>query len=115
MGTCCALKWDEVEHDLNALGEGDFVHRMYRDMAAEEARVFADELCTAAARLEQQHSNNISKSQGAGYNGHYDKKKRATLWTNYTAFEQALASVREAARWYEKVAKLGYGVHATQL
>jgi hypothetical protein len=34
------------------------------------------------------------------------------IWGKYSTFEEALAWIREAARWYEKVGHLGFGVHA---
>jgi hypothetical protein len=84
---------------------------MYEDMTAEEALSFADELRAAADRLEQQHANDNPKPHGVGTDGRYDEEKREYVWTKFSTFEQALARIRQAAAWYEKVARLGYGVH----
>jgi hypothetical protein len=75
---------------------------MYTDMTADEAEGFSKELRTAANRFERDHSGKtgrLAKSVGFEY---YDG------WT----FEDAIFAVRQAARWYEKVANLGFGVRA---
>jgi hypothetical protein len=33
-------------------------------------------------------------------------------YQEYSTFDEAIGAIREAARWYEKVAGMGYGVHA---
>lgn len=95
--TCCSLRGKAAAYELDALSEVDLSNRMYDTMTAEEARAFAQELRQAANRLEQKHANDNPKPKGA--------------WDNET-FEQALAWIRQAADWYEKVAKLGFGVNA---
>lgn len=110
--TCCSLRGKKAAHELEALGENNLADRMHEDMTAEEALAFADELVAAAGRLEGLHAGQPDKPKGAGWNGTWDSKKKDWVYRDYSTFEQALDSIREAARWFEKVGKFGYGVHA---
>jgi hypothetical protein len=112
LGTCCSLRGKAAAYELEALGESSLANRMYDDMTAEEAENFARELRDAANCLERAHAGKADKPKGAGWNGEWDKEKKDWVWQKYSTFEDALACIREAARWYEKVAGLGYGVHA---
>jgi hypothetical protein len=95
-----------------ALNEIRFAERMHEDMSPQAALDFAQDLRYAADALEQKHADAANKPRGAGWNGKYDSSKNDWVWQSYSTFEEALASIREAARWYEKVGDLGYGVHA---
>jgi hypothetical protein len=85
---------------------------MYKDMSAEKAAEFSKELRLAVARLEVQHASKTERPRGAGWNGRMNAKTKGVEYQTYSTFEEALAAIREAARWYEKVAGLGFGVHA---
>jgi hypothetical protein len=85
---------------------------MYDDMTAEEAKDFSGELLAAANRLERAHAGKADKPKGAGWNGTWSAKTREWEYHDHSTFEEALAAIREAAHWYDKVAGLGYGVHA---
>jgi hypothetical protein len=85
---------------------------MFGDMSPEEAVAFADELRVAADSLEHEYANASEKPKGAECAGHFNVEKGHWEGVEYFTFEQALASIRQAARWYEKVGTLGYGVHA---
>lgn len=107
--SCCSLRGKIAARELAALSEEDLSDRMFQDMTAEEALAFAEELNQAADRLEREHQNDDPKPKGAGWGGTWDGKK----WVYETStFEEALASIREAGRWYHKVGDLGFGVHA---
>ncbi len=112
MGSCCWLRGKVAAHELEALGEDDLSGRMLEDMTAEEALAFADELVAVATRLEAQYAGLSVKPRGTGWNGRWNDERKEWVWGKYSTFEEALASIREAARWYEKVGRLGYGVHA---
>jgi hypothetical protein len=111
LGTCCSLRGKVAARELAALGESKVSERMFEDMSAEEAIEFADELRAAADRREESALNN-KKPSGAGWNGVWNEKAERWDWQDYSTFEQALDSIREAAAWYEKVGSLGYGVWA---
>jgi hypothetical protein len=112
LGTCCSLRGKVAAHELEALGEISLSEAMYGDMTAEEAENFARKLRAAAERLEVEYAGKADKPKGAGWNGQWDKEKQKIEWQKYSTFEDALTSIREAARWYEKVASLGFGVRA---
>ena len=98
--------------ELEAYGETMLSGRMYKNMCAEDAIVFADELRAAADALEGGVSSTTEKPKGAGYNGEWNAKEQRWDWQGFSTFEEALGSIREAAAWYEKVGSLGYGVWA---
>lgn len=112
MGTCCSLRGKAAARELEALGEHRLAEAMYRDMTCAKVEIFAKKLREAADRLERRHAGQSAKPTGAGWNGLWVAKKKEWEWQNHSTFEEALAAIREAARWYEKVASLGFGVHA---
>ncbi len=112
MGTCCSLRGKVAAENLDALGESDACRRMHDDMDAAEALRFATTLRETADRLEQRHAGTKEKPKGGAQGGMINMDTGAfTPWPQ-PSFEEALASIREAANWYEKVARLGFGVHA---
>jgi hypothetical protein len=112
LGTCCSLRGKAAARELEALGVPHLAARMYKDMSAEDAAEFSKELRVAVARLEIQHTSKTERPKGAGWNGLWNAKSKSWEYQEYSTFEEALATIREAARWYEKVAGLGFGVHA---
>ena len=112
LGTCCSLRGKVAAHELEALGETRVSANMYKDMSAESAAQFARELRLVADRLEKRHASDAERPHGAGWNGLWNAQTKSWEYQKYSTFEDALASIREAARWYEKVAGLGFGVHA---
>ena len=110
--SCCSFRGKMAARELEAYGETKLSERMYKDMSAEEASVFADELRAAADRLEESASSRTKKPRGAGHNGEWNAKEEKWDWQCFSTFEEALDSIREAAAWYEKVGSLGYGVWA---
>jgi len=66
----------------------------------------------ACDRLESEHQNDAEKPEGVGWDGTLDPKTKRMVWQTHSTFDQALAAIRQAAQWYDKVGRLGYGVHA---
>lgn len=112
LGTCCSLRGKVAAHELDALGETDLCKRMYQDMSFAEAITFSAEMFAAADRLEREYAAKPEKPKGAGWNGTYDSEKKDWVWNTHSTFEEALAAIRQAARWYDKVGRLGFGVNA---
>jgi hypothetical protein len=112
LGNCCSLRGKLAAHNLEALGEMGLAGAMYRDMTAEDAIAFARALRDTAGHLERLYADQPDKPKGAGVLGTWDAKRRDWIWQNRVPFDQALTSIREAARWYEKVGRLGFGVYA---
>jgi hypothetical protein len=112
LGTCCSLRGKVATHELEALGEISLAEGMYGEMTAEEAENFAHKLRDAADRLEAKHAGKSDKPKGAGWNGEWNAEKKKWEYHDHSTFEDAISAIREAARWYEKVAQLGFGVHA---
>lgn len=112
LGTCCSLRGKVAAHELEALGEDNLAERMYKDMTATEAVTFAQELDAAVHRLEETYAPAATKPKGAGWNGTRDPETGEINWGMHSSFEEAIAAIRTAARWYEKVGRLGFGVRA---
>jgi hypothetical protein len=94
-GSCCALRGQEAVRELQSFGENLLAQGMYKDMSCVKAMAFARELRMAADRIEQEHAGDTTLE----YEEQWD-------------FEATLATIRTTARWYEKVANLGFGVLA---
>jgi hypothetical protein len=112
VGTCCSLRGKAAARELEALGETRLSALMFKDMSAEKAAEFAKELWLAADRLQMQRACDYPRPRGAGWNGLWNAKAKRVEYQDFSTFAEALSAIREAARWYEKIAGLGFGVHA---
>lgn len=112
LGTCCSLRGKVAADELKALGEVRVSATMYKDMSAESAALFSRELRLVADILEKRYASETEQPLGAGWNGLWNAETKSWEYQKYSTFDEALAAIREAARWYEKVAELGFGVHA---
>lgn len=112
LGTCCSLRGKVAADELEALGKTRTSAAMYKDMTAESAALFSRQLRLVADDLEKRYASETERPQGAGWNGLWNAETRSWEYQKYSTFEEALAAIREAARWYEKVSELGFGVHA---
>ena len=97
---------------LDALGEVELAERMYSDMTCEEALAFAHTLRAAANHLDKQYRRSPTKPKGAAWNGTWDAEKKEWVFETTSTFPEALATVREAADWFETVGEAGFGVIA---
>ncbi len=113
LGGCCWLLGKIAEIELEALGETALRERMFEDMTAEEAVSFGRALAgTADFHEELPEEERFYKHETFAWKGTWDRERYAWVFDRPSTFEQAIVSVREAARWYEKVGRLGFGVRA---
>ena len=112
LGSCCWLRGKSAARELQAFGRNDLAERMHANIHPEDAAAIADELDAFADEFEKTHAGKDEKQRGAGWNGKWDEKAKAVVWETYSTFEEALSEIRLAAKWYRKVADLGYGVGA---
>jgi len=112
MGTCCSLRGKVAAENLDALGEIAVYKAMHNDMDSDQALLFAKTLRATADRLEQQYAGAEEKPKGGSKGGRIDADTGAFTPWPAPSFDEALASIRQAADWYEKVGRLGFGVHA---
>lgn len=112
LGSCCSLRGKVAAHELDALGQAALSALMHQDLSAEVAITFAKALRDACDRLEREHQNDAEKPKGAGWNGILDSKTKQWVWQSHSTFEEAIAAIRQAAHWFDKVGKRGFGVHA---
>lgn len=98
--------------NLHALGELDVCKLLHEDPDTDRTLHVAARLRDAADRLEQRYQDQSEKPSGASHGGRLNVDTgEFTPWPQ-PSFEEAIASIREAADWYEKVGRLGFGVHA---
>lgn len=110
--SCCSLRGKIAAAELETFGENAVANRMFEHMSAETALAFARTLRQAADRIETKHANDNPKPRGAGHMMTLNAETGEFGYDCYSTFEEALASIREAADWYEFVATLGYAVFA---
>ncbi len=112
MGTCCSLRGKVAAENLEALGEKALYDLMHVDLPEEQCLALAKELRRAADRLELRYQHLMGKPEGMSQGGTINADTgEITPWPR-PSFEEAIASIREAADWYEKVSRLGFGAHA---
>lgn len=112
MGTCCSLRGKVAADNLDALGEAGLRDLMHESMSADRSIQFAMTLRATADRLERVHAHDTVKPRGASAGGMINGDTgEFTPWPR-PSFEEAIASIRQAADWYEKVGRLGFGVFA---
>ena len=110
--TCCSLRGKIAAAELETFGENGVSARMFEHMTAEAALAFAQTIRRATDRIEAQRANDNPKPRGAGQVLRLNAETGESSYDRYSTFEEALASIRQAADWYGFVASLGYGVYA---
>lgn len=110
-GTCCSLHGKAVVEHLEAFGETDAANLMHANFAVGGARAFSSTLRSAAIRIEQRFANRKDKSKGVTRADGSDIETE-TASSTQPSTEEAVASIRQAADWYQKVGRLGFGVYA---
>jgi len=109
MDICCSLRGDMLAFDLEGMGETDLYEDVLRDLGVEEALQLATSLRQCAGRLgkqEMQHAEWAPFAEQqvlAATGGKPDPLLRCM-------FEGTVVTLRRSADWYEKVARLGFGV-----
>lgn len=112
-GACgCWLPGKTSARELAALREEDFSGRRHLYMTAEKTLEFAGAISAAVARHEARRSGRLEDQEEAGLDGAQDAALMGWIRETGSTFDEALAEIRETARWFEKVGRLGYGVHA---
>lgn len=103
-----------VSHLLEELGEMALWTRLHESMAYDEAREFAEELDTAADRLDRERRQQHPKSRGS-YRGNAAEDERPRAWVEEMSatYEEAVDAIRAAACWYRQVGQLELDVKAS--
>ena len=104
LASCCVLWATNAANNLNALGMSRLFVQMAQSQDAEQAVQYARELHSATSELERRYWNRRRRPKGA--------RPERSRGLPRCSFEDALASIRQAADWYEKVGRLGFGVTA---
>ncbi len=107
---CCWLRGSAAAFELRALGNENLADRVRNDMTAEEALSFAEELRRFADEQEKLFSGKEPKPRGAWWKAMSIDRGNVRISEGYATFEQALATIRNAAGWFEKTGRLGFGV-----
>lgn len=109
----CSLRGRWAADSLCALDEYVLADRMYDDMCVEDAFEFAKKLRKIANRREQRDKSRRRPSRGSREEGSSDADVVAPTVGSDPTIEEAVTAIREAADWYEKIARLGFDVSAS--
>ena len=111
-GTCCSLRGQVAVESLDALGEAELASFLDKDLLAETTPFLVSSLRAVARRFERTYRDGWELLKDARLGKRINPATGAiTPWPD-PAFEAAMASIRQAADWYEKVGRLGFDVHA---
>ena len=109
LGTCCSLYGQAAAATLESLGERHLSGLMHDHMTAERALDFAGYLRTAADQVRREQE---AKRPDAAATPSAQAKEPAETSEKPTVLDLKLAVIHQAAAWYEKIGKLGFGVEA---
>lgn len=112
LGTCCSLRGKVAAYELDALGEVVTANLLYESVSSDGARRVADEIDAAITRLESRYRHADEKPNGFEWGGILNLENGSVQPRTSPTFDEALAEIRLAARWYRKVADLGFGVYS---
>jgi len=113
MDLCCSLRGEYLAADLEDHEEPDACDRLYGDMNADEALQFAKTLRQIVARLESEgYAESDWAPSSAILATHAETGRLNPLLRSM--IEGPRVSIRMAADWYEKVARLGFGVECVR-
>lgn len=109
--TCCSFSTEFAVKALYEFGKVELIKALRKDLDADDAVALARDLRRCADLLDRRYVPPKDTEDGTQTGGVMNPATGVfTPWTPL-AFETALASIRQAADWYEKVGKLGFGVH----
>lgn len=110
INTCCSFNTDAATKNLDALKKKALARLLHEDIGEEPVLAVAKELRLAADAIEGRYVESADTDDSRGEGGVIDiATEKFTPWSR-PRFEEALASIRKAADWYEKVGRLGFGV-----
>ncbi len=107
--SCCTLFAEFARKNLIALQQDGLAEDMEDDLSCLHAVQLGLRLLAWADVAEEVHGRNGSLPYGraVAYTSDDDTPIRSIA---HATFEQAIASVRVAAHWYEEIGRRGYGV-----
>ena len=109
--TCCSFNTELAVKALYEFGKVDLAKALRRGLDGDDAVDLARDLRRSADTLDARYIQPEDGEDGAQTGGLTNLATGVfTPWSRL-AFESALTSIRQAATWYEKVGKLGFGVH----
>ena len=110
INTCCSFNVEKTAENLASFGYATLATLLKMELTAEMLPDIAQELRRAADALEERYVKPMDTYADPRLGGITDRvPERFNPWFR-PAFEKALASIRDAADWYEKVGNLGFDV-----
>lgn len=110
INTCCSFNTEKAAKSLTTFGHVALSNLLHMELEAEKLPDVAKELRRAASDADERYvrpMDTFDDPQRGGITA--DVKERFNPCLR-PAFEEALASIRHAADWYEKVGRLGFDV-----
>lgn len=110
LGSCCTLFADSARKNLIAAYEFGLANDMEDDLSSEHAFMLGLRILAWAEEAEGRLSDLGAGERPRGRVTAVTSDEEGLRAVAHAKFEEAIASVRVAARWYEHVARRGYGV-----
>lgn len=110
VNTCCSFNTEAAAKNLVSLGHKALAELLHMSWAAEMLPDVAQELRDAADAFDRRYVQPMDSYDDPILGGISGAVKERFNPCMRPAFEAALASIRKAADWYEKVGGLGFGV-----
>lgn len=110
INTCCSFNTKEAAQNLASMGHDALARLLHEEIESPRLTYVAKELRRAADEFEKQHVEPMDTFDDPSLGGISGAVKERFNPCLRPAFEAALASIRKAADWYEKVGRLGFDV-----
>lgn len=109
--TCCSFNTGPAVKALYEFGKVDLAKALRKDLDVDRAAALARELRRAADLLDLRYEQSTDSEDEMQKDGVINIATGEFIPWSRSAFEETLTTIRDAADWYEKVGRLGFGVH----
>ncbi len=112
INTCCSFNTAQVVESLLDFGKLGLAKLLTEDLSVSSTLVVAGELRRSAEWANGRYEEPTDEPDTSETGGFTNLATGEFIPRVRFEFDEALALIRQAADWYEKVGKLGFGVHA---
>lgn len=110
INTCCSFNTEAASKHLVTLGNVTLAELLHMELVTEKLPYVAKELRRTADAFDERYVQPMDTYDDPVLGGITDTVKERFNSCLRPAFEAALASIRQAADWYEKIGRLGFDV-----
>lgn len=110
LNTCCSFSMRDATETLAAMGKVGLEDLLHKALLVEDLPTIVDELRRTADWFESRYVEPADAGDHVQQGGVTNLVTGDPISWSRSRFEEALASLRKAADWYEKVGALGFDV-----